>query len=79
MTDTGTDVFRDANDEIAAVLPSVGAYLSVIADTARPVRLTLQGLSGAERADGRTDVQDAFARFRAVDGYERVALCAVGS
>jgi SAM-dependent methyltransferase len=63
------------------VLPSVDEYLSVIADTAGPIALALRGLSDAERADVKAEVEDSFARFAAGDGYELpcVALCAVGS
>jgi len=62
------------------VLPSVDEYLSVIADTAGPIALALRGLSGAEGAGVRADVEDSFARFGAGDGYELpcVAVCAVG-
>jgi hypothetical protein len=63
------------------VMPNVDEYLSVIADTAGPIELTLRGLSDAERADVRTELQDSFARFAAVDGYELpcVALDTVAS
>jgi len=63
------------------VLPSIDEYLSVIADTAGPIALALRGLSGAERAGVRADVEDSLARFAAGDGYELpcVAVCAVGS
>jgi hypothetical protein len=53
----------------------------VIADTAGPIALALRGLSGAERAGVRADVEDALARFAAADGYELpcVAVCGWGA
>lgn len=57
-------------------------YLALIADTAGPVGLALQGLTDHDRAGVRGDVEDALRRF-AVDsgGYElpSVSLCAVAS
>ncbi|HET8755093.1 MAG TPA: methyltransferase domain-containing protein [Solirubrobacteraceae bacterium] len=68
-------------EEVAgrAVFPSVDAYLNVIADTAGPFGLTLQSLSGPDRAAVRADVEDGLQRFAAAGGYELpcVALCAV--
>jgi ubiquinone/menaquinone biosynthesis C-methylase UbiE len=63
------------------VLPDVGEYLSVIADTAGPIALALRGLAESERAAVRTDVEDSLRRFATEGGYELpgVALCAVAS
>ena len=62
-------------------LPDVDEYLSLIADTAGPLGLALRGLSDAERAAVKADVEDSFPRFAAEGGYEipGVALCAVAS
>jgi SAM-dependent methyltransferase len=60
-------------------VPDVDEYMGVVADTAGPFGLALRGLSDADRADVKGDVEDAFTRFAAGDGYELpgVALCAV--
>jgi SAM-dependent methyltransferase len=77
----GADFGEVRTEEVVSrfVLPSVDEYLSVIADTAGPIALALRGLSGAERAGVRAEVEDSLARFAAADGYELpcVALCAV--
>jgi hypothetical protein len=59
----------------------VDEYLSVSADTAGLIGLALRALEEADRAAVRADVEDAFGRFAAQDGYEfpGVALCAVAS
>jgi SAM-dependent methyltransferase len=64
---------------VSFVLPDVDEYLSVIADTAGPVALVLRGLSDADRADVKAEVEDSFGRFAAGESYELpgVALCAV--
>lgn len=56
-------------------------YLSLIADTAGPFALALQGLAEPDRAAVRADVESALRRFAAGDGYElpAVVLCAVAS
>jgi SAM-dependent methyltransferase len=61
------------------VLPDVDEYLSVIADTAGPIALTLRGLADPDRAAVEADVEDALQRFAADGGYELpcLALCAV--
>ena len=62
-------------------IPDVEEYLSVIADTAGPIALALQGLEDADLAAVRADVEDSLGRFAADGGYELpcVALCAVAS
>jgi SAM-dependent methyltransferase len=77
----GFDVVRTEEVGGRFVLPSVGEYLNLIADTAGPIALALRELPGAERADVRADVEDSLARFAGADGYELpcAALCAVGS
>lgn len=56
-------------------------YLGLIADTAGPVALALQGLTEDERAAVGADIEDSLQRYAADDGYELpcVALCAVAS
>jgi SAM-dependent methyltransferase len=76
--------FGDVRTEEVPVhfgLPDVDAYLSLIADTAGPVALTIRGLSDNERAAVRADVEASFAGFAAGSGYvlPGVALCAVAS
>jgi SAM-dependent methyltransferase len=77
----GFDEVRTEEIEGRFVLPSVDEYLSVIADTAGPIGLALRALSGTERGDVKTEVEDSLARFAAGDGYTlpSVAVCAVGS
>jgi SAM-dependent methyltransferase len=60
-------------------LPDVDEYLAIVADAAGPLGLALRGLSDADRAAVKADVEDSFGRFTAADGYELpgVALCAV--
>lgn len=59
----------------------VGTYLGLIADTAGPIALVLQGLGEADRAAVEADVDDSLRRFAVDGGYELpcVALCAVAS
>jgi hypothetical protein len=59
----------------------VDAYLSLIADTAGPIALTLQDLAEEDRAVIRSDVEDSLGRFAVDDGYELpcVALCAAAN
>jgi len=62
-------------------VPDVDEYMGVVADTAGPLGLALRGLSDADRADVKGEVEHSFGRFAAGDGYELpgVALCAVAS
>jgi SAM-dependent methyltransferase len=76
--------FGDVRTEEVPVhfgLPDVDEYLSVIADTAGPVALTLRRLSAVELAAVKEDVEDSIAGFARTNGYELpgVALCAVAS
>ncbi|MGH2750469.1 MAG: class I SAM-dependent methyltransferase [Actinomycetota bacterium] len=75
--------FGEVHTEEVAVrfaLPDVDEYLSVVAASG-PLGLALQGLSDAERAEVKAEVEDSFPRFAAEHGYEipGVALCAVAS
>ena len=56
-------------------------YLSLIADTAGPIGLTLRGLAEPDRAAVNADVEASLRRFAADGGYELpcLALCAVAS
>jgi hypothetical protein len=56
-------------------------YLGLIADTSGPIALTLQGLTKADRAAVRADVEDSLRAFAADGGYELpcLALCALAS
>jgi hypothetical protein len=51
----------------------------LIADTAGPVALAMRGLSDADRADVKAEVEDSVGRFAVGDGYKLpgIALCAV--
>jgi SAM-dependent methyltransferase len=76
--------FGDVRTEEVPVhfgLPDVDEYLSLIADTAGPVALTLRRLSDTERAAVKADVEDSLAGFATASGYELpgVTLCAVAS
>jgi SAM-dependent methyltransferase len=75
----GFSEVRTEEVPVRFALPDVDEYLSLIADTAGPVALALRGLSDADRADVKAEVEDSFGRFAAGDGYELpgVALCAV--
>jgi SAM-dependent methyltransferase len=71
-------------DEVQGRFAVAGAdhYVGLIADTAGPIGLALQGLGDHERAAVRGDIDDALRRFAvASGGYELpcVALCAVAS
>ncbi len=76
--------FADVRPEEVSVrfaLPDVEEYLSVIADTAGPIGLAVRGLSDAERAAVKGEVEESFPRFATQPGYELpgVALCVVAS
>ncbi|MGI8728485.1 MAG: class I SAM-dependent methyltransferase [Solirubrobacteraceae bacterium] len=66
----GSFTFADADE-----------YLGLIADTAGPIALALQGLADDDRAAVRSEVEDSLGRFAADGGYELpcVALCALAS
>lgn len=56
-------------------------YLGLIADTAGPIGLALRGLSEADHAAVRAEVEYSLGRFATDAGFElpTVALCAVAS
>ena len=70
-------------EEVAGrfVASDADEYLSVIADTAGPIGLTLRGLAEPDRAAVNADVENSLRRFAADGGYELpcLALCAVAS
>jgi ubiquinone/menaquinone biosynthesis C-methylase UbiE len=74
--------FADVRTEevpVRLAVPDVDEYMALTADTAGPIALALRGLSEADRAEVRAQVEDSLGRFTAGDGYELpgVALCAV--
>ena len=81
LRDAGFSVVRTEELEGRFAFADVDAYMGLIADTAGPIALTLQGLEEADRAAVRADVEDSLRRFAVDDGYELpgVALCAVAS
>jgi ubiquinone/menaquinone biosynthesis C-methylase UbiE len=70
-------------EEVAGrfVASDADEYLSVIADTAGPIGLTLRGLAEPDRAAVNADVENSLRRFAGDGGYELpcLALCAVAS
>ena len=70
-------------EEVAGrfVASDADEYVSVIADTAGPIGLTLRGLAEPDRAAVNADVENSLRRFAADGGYEIpcLALCAVAS
>ena len=79
LEDAGFSDVRTEEVPVTFVVPDVDEYLSLIADTAGPVALVLRGLSDADRADVKAEIEDSVGRFAAGDGYELpgIALCAV--
>jgi ubiquinone/menaquinone biosynthesis C-methylase UbiE len=74
--------FAEVRTEEVAVrlaVPDADEYVALTADVAGPVALALRGLSEADRAEVRGQVEDSLGRFAAGDGYQLpgVALCAV--
>jgi ubiquinone/menaquinone biosynthesis C-methylase UbiE len=74
--------FADVRTEevlVRLAVPDVDEYMALTADTAGPIALALQGLSEADRAEVRAEVEDSLDRFTAEGGYELpgVALCAL--
>jgi SAM-dependent methyltransferase len=77
----GFSEVRTEEVPVRIVLPGVDEYVSLVADTAGPIALALRGLSEAERAAVKAEVEGSFRRFAAEEGYELpgVTLCAVAS
>jgi SAM-dependent methyltransferase len=81
LCDAGFSEVRTEELEGRFAFADADAYLGLIADTAGPIALALQGLEDAEHAAVRADVEESLRRFAADGGYELpcVALCAVAS
>jgi SAM-dependent methyltransferase len=81
LRDAGFSEVRTEELEGRFVFADADEYLGLIADTAGPAALALQGLTQEERAAVRADVEDSLQRYAADGGYELpcVALCAVAS
>ena len=81
LRDAGFGDVRTEEVHVHFDLPDVDEYMSVIADTAGPVALTLRSLSTTELAAVKADVDDSIAGFATTSGYELpgVVLCAVAS
>jgi SAM-dependent methyltransferase len=81
LRDAGFSEVRTQELEGRFTFADADEYLGLIADTAGPAALALQGLTQDERAAVRADVEDSLQRYAADDGYELpcVALCAVAS
>jgi ubiquinone/menaquinone biosynthesis C-methylase UbiE len=56
-------------------------YVAVVADTAGPIGLAVQGLADADREDLTEEIASTITRFATDGGYEfpGIAVCAVGS
>jgi SAM-dependent methyltransferase len=81
LRDAGFSEVRTEELEGRFAFVDADKYLGLIADTAGPIALALQGLEEADRAVVRADVEDSLRLFAADGGYELpcVALCAVAS
>jgi SAM-dependent methyltransferase len=81
LRDAGFGDVRTEEVQVHFDLPDVDEYVSVIADTAGPVALTLRSLSASELAAVKADVGDSIGGFATTSGYELpgVVLCAVAS
>ncbi len=81
LRDAGFSEVRTEELEGRFAFADTDEYLALIADTAGPIGLALQGLKDADRAAVRADVEDSLRRFAADGGYELpcAALCAVAS
>jgi SAM-dependent methyltransferase len=79
LESAGFSEVRTEEVPVSFVLPDADGYLSLIADTAGPVALAMRGLSDADRADVKAEVEDSVGRFAVGDGYKLpgIALCAV--
>jgi SAM-dependent methyltransferase len=79
LRDAGFTEVRTEEVPVRLAVPDVDEYIALVGDTAGPIALALRGLSEADRADLRADVEDALGPFTAATGYvlPGVALCAV--
>jgi ubiquinone/menaquinone biosynthesis C-methylase UbiE len=81
LREAGFRALRIEEVPVRIVLPDVGEYVALIADTAGPIGLALQRLSKAELELVQTQAQTACERFVCAGGYAMpgLALCAVGT
>ena len=79
LRDAGFAEVRTKEVPVRLAVPDVDEYIALVADTAGPLALALRGLSEAERADLRAELQVSLGHFTAANGYvlPGVALCAV--
>ena len=77
----GFGAVRTEEVPVRFVVPDVDGYLDLIADTAGPIGLVVQGLSRADRDAVKAGIAAAVERFAGERGLEipGVALCAVAS
>ncbi len=77
----GFGAVRTEEVPVRFAVPDVEGYLDLIADTAGPIGLTVQGLSRPDRDAVKPGIEAAFERFAAERGLEipGVALCALAS
>jgi SAM-dependent methyltransferase len=68
---------RTQGVELRFRLPGIDEYVAFMSDTAGPLALTLRGLSSAELAELKAEVEASLEPFATGDGYELpgVALC----
>jgi SAM-dependent methyltransferase len=79
LREAGFTEVRTEEVPVRLAVPDVDEYIALVGDTAGPLALALRGLSGAERADLRAEVQVSLGHFTAANGYELpgAPLCAV--
>ncbi len=77
----GFSTVRTEEVPVRFAVADTDGYLDLVADTAGPIGLTVQGLSAAEREAVKAEVSAALEPFHGDDGLELpgVALCAVAS
>ena len=81
LEDAGFLDVRTEEVPVEFAVAGVEEYLDLVADTAGPIGLLMQGLSETDRAELREQAADALASFAAEDGLRipGIALCAVAS
>jgi ubiquinone/menaquinone biosynthesis C-methylase UbiE len=81
IKDAGFGNVRLEEVPVRFALADIEEYMSITSDTAGPIGLAVQKLSGDERKALADHIEQAFAPFAAGDGYEvpGIALCAVSS
>jgi SAM-dependent methyltransferase len=81
LEEAGFETVSTAEVPVHFAVPDVDGYLDLVADTAGPIGLTVQGLSAADREVVRNAADAALEPFRDAAGLELpgAALCAVAS